>query len=741
MRNVLRQSKRKSGSKSRGFNGEAKIDGEPHGLNDDASEGESESAGEGAGRSKTSAKRRAFARRRGAGPKSRRPEKPHKEGKLRKIMNSWWDRLLGGVSSHSFSNQEAQYESHKTSRDFMWNSIGLGVWGMVFPLLTIVVTQLSGLELAGMFSLAFVTASLLMIVANYGVRTFQVSDLNESHSFSDYQVNRWITCIAMIVIGVLYCNVRGYTGEMFLISIGVYLYKMVDGLADVYEGRLQQKDKLYLAGISQTIRSGLVFVVFTLFLLITRNLGGACIAMAVTAIATFILVTAPLALLETPASRKPRFESVKLLFQECAPLFVALFLYSFIDNMPKFMMEGLLSYDNQLYFNALYFPAQAILMTVGLIYKPLLVKMAAAWADVNHRRRFDLFIVVMVLVILAITAVGAFFMDFIGIPIMSFLYGTDFEPFRKLSLIMIVAGGVTGIIDFLYQVITVLRKQRVVMRLYLMTFVCALFVPVLMISMTGLTGAVTSYLVLMAILLVLLLWEYVSVRVTYLKNPESEEPLSDIVPSHEAYADNALMMQNGSGLLGGYPVAYVGVKPAKSTGEGRARRKAAHEQQKRKAASGQQAAAQRAGKSAREGVRTEGSQAAAPRDKKPAAAGSQAAAGERAAAVRKMPSAAGSRTRKLSSEVAAARKDELTTRADGAAEHTATAGAAERPVTTPATPYASPAVADVSTGRAHEAGSPFQREMAERVSASAQANDTHPDSAGDADDASEKQEG
>lgn len=661
-------------------------EGEVRDLNGEAdtSEGERESGGA----ARRSARARAFARKRGMGPKSRRPDKPHKEGKLRKLMNSWWDRLLGGVSSHSFSNQEAQYESHKTSRDFMWNSIGLGAWGMVFPLLTIVVTQLSGLELAGMFSLAFVTATLLMIVANYGVRTFQVSDLNESHSFSDYQVNRWITCIAMIVIGVLYCNVRGYTGEMLLISIGVYLYKMVDGLADVYEGRLQQKDKLYLAGISQTIRSGLVFVVFTLFLLITRNLGGACVAMAITAIVTFVLVTAPLALLETPASRKPRFASVKRLFQECAPLFVALFLYSFIDNMPKFMMEGLLSYDNQLYFNALYFPAQAILMTVGLIYKPLLVKMAAAWADVNHRRRFDLFIVVMVVVILAITAIGAFFMNWIGIPIMSFLYGTDFEPFRRLSLIMIVAGGVTGIIDFLYQVITVLRKQRVVMRLYLMTFVCSLFVPVLMISMTGLTGAVTSYLVLMAILLVLLLWEYVSVRVAYLKHPESEEPLTDIVPSREAYADNAMMMQSGSGLLGAYPAAYVGVKPAKSTGEGRARRNAAaNGQRDRKAVSGRQGHKETGERQGRE-------TAPAKRNTRPNQA-----------------------PRKLPSSVAAARH---------------------------AAPYASPSVANVSTGRAHETGTAFQREMAARVgggtSAGAHARDAGRDVAGDADGAAEKPE-
>mgnify|MGYP007008371903 FL=1 len=102
---------------------------------------------------------------------------------------------------------------------------GRGAWGMVFPILTVVVTQLVGVEQAGMFSLAFVTGTLLMILANYGVRTYQVSDVTEEHSFSDYQINRLITCAFMVLVGVAYCMVRGYESQMFTISLGVYLYK------------------------------------------------------------------------------------------------------------------------------------------------------------------------------------------------------------------------------------------------------------------------------------------------------------------------------------------------------------------------------------------------------------------------------------------------------------------------------------------------------------------------------------
>lgn len=445
-------------------------------------------------------------------------KKPKQPNFVKRSINGWCNRLLG-VVSEGLDGQEEAYAAHRTTRDYVWNTVGIGVWGMVFPILTIVATQLVGVEQAGMFSMAFVTGMLLMYLANYGVRTYQVSDLEEAHTFTDYQINRWITCIAMIAVGVLYCMVRGYGNEMFLISMGVYAYKMLDGLADVYEGRLQQTDKLYLAGISQAFRSVVALVVFSVCLLVTRNLAVASIAMAVGAAATFIVLTFPLALLETPRSRAWSAGSVAELFKRCFPLFVALFLYALIDNMPKFVMEGVLSYDNQLYFNALYFPAQGILLTVGLIYKPLLVKMANVWADPAKRKRFDLIIVVMFAVVVGLTLVMAFVMGWIGLPIMSFMYGIDFEQFRGLCFIMLAAGGVTAAIDFLYQVITVLRQQKAVMKLYIITFGFSLFIPVLLVNFTGLPGAVIGYLIVMCILFVLLIWEYFRIRFEFASNP------------------------------------------------------------------------------------------------------------------------------------------------------------------------------------------------------------------------------
>ena len=439
-------------------------------------------------------------------------KKPHKQNFIARRVNAWFDRVVGAMKGDGLADADEMYGSHQTTRDFVWNSVGTACWSFVFPVVTMVSTQLIGVEQAGMISMAFVIALLLMFVGNFGTRAYQASDIKREHSFMDYQVTRWVTCVFMLLLGWIYCTFRGYSGDMMNITTGVLIYRCVDALADVYEGRLQQVDKLYLAGISQAIRSVAALIFFTILLVATRNAASACWAMAIVAIITLVVVTMPLALLETEKSHNFSFESVVKLLKITFPLFIALFLFNVVENMPKLVMEGTLTYDAQLYFNALYFPAQCILIIGQLVYKPLIVRMADVWQDDSKRKKFDLFLVVILLIVVGITAGAWFLMATIGIPVMSFFYGIDFEEFRELSYVMIVTGGVTCAIDFIYQVITVMRRQKDVTTLYLVTFGFSLFIPSLLIGFEGLNGAILSYLIIESILLVLLVWEYFRIR-------------------------------------------------------------------------------------------------------------------------------------------------------------------------------------------------------------------------------------
>ena len=352
-----------------------------------------------------------------------------------------------------------------------------------------------------------------MFVANYGVRTYQVSDLDEEHSFSDYQINRvdHLRRHGGGRRGVLH-RCAATPDQMLAISMGVYAVQ--DGgrrWPTCTKGACSRWTSCTWPASPRRSARCACFVVFSLVLFVhpqparrraspwpwprAPRLRGAHVPLGAVRDA------------EVAPGAPARGVAVGC-SSSASPCFVALFMYSLIDNMPKFVMEGVLSYDNQLYFNALYFPAQMHPADYrASIYKPLLVRMAEAWADPEKRRRFDLIIVVIMFVIVAHAPLwwpwswaGSAF------PVMSFLYGLDFEPFRGLCFIMLAAGGVTAAIDFLYQVITVLRRQQAVMRLYLITFGFSLFVPMLLVNFTGLPGAVIGYLIVMCILLVLLVF-------------------------------------------------------------------------------------------------------------------------------------------------------------------------------------------------------------------------------------------
>jgi O-antigen/teichoic acid export membrane protein len=431
---------------------------------------------------------------------------------IRGLASGWWDRLLDVADKRSFTAPASIYAADQTKRDYALNTIGLAAWGGLFPILSVVATQLAGAEQAGMFSMAFTTATLMLYVGNYGVRTYQVSDIDESDSFSSYVVQRSITCVLMLLVCWVWCGVRGYDGQMSLITWGAFGFRAVDAFADAYEARLQQMGKLYLSGMSQAVRAVAGMVVFTLLLLVTHNLVVACLGMALVALASFVLLTIPLTLLETPKSRGVDLLEVKELFVECFPAFAAQFLFALIETMPKFAMEGVLPYESQVYFNAIYFPAQTILMIVGFVYKPQLVRIANVWADRSKRARFDVIVFAMLGVSLAVTLVMLFVFGAVGVWLNGLMYGVDFEPYRTAQYLMIVAGGLSAAIDFLYQIITVLRQQAAATVVYLIAFVVVLVLSMVLVRMVGFDGAVYSYLVVMVALFAMLAVQYALVR-------------------------------------------------------------------------------------------------------------------------------------------------------------------------------------------------------------------------------------
>lgn len=430
------------------------------------------------------------------------------------IMKSWKNRLMEGMRHQDFANQVALYKSHRTVKDYLCNALGQACMGLMFPLLTILVSQICGCDSAGQFSMAFVVASVFQFIALFGVRTFQVSDVSEQDSFAAYQLQRILTCIIMVVISWVYLTLRHDSELMSSLLISLMTFKLVDSLADVYEGRLQQCDKLYLAGISQAIRCGGACFVFMLVLILFRDVQTATRALALFAGVSFVIITYPLAKFETPKSRG--WEAIELseLFYECFPAFLGQFLFALIDTSPKFIMEAILDYQQQLYFNALYFPAMAIVLVAALVYKPQLMKLSMLWTQSDNTKRFDTQTFIIATSIIGITTLMAFIMWNWGATLNGILYGVSFKHLQLEQLGMVIAGGLSACIDFFFQLLTIIRKQANAFTSYLISFGFVIICSLICITTLHFSGAVGSYVGAMILLCMLLCLQYVHARKT-----------------------------------------------------------------------------------------------------------------------------------------------------------------------------------------------------------------------------------
>lgn len=432
---------------------------------------------------------------------------PHMRGDT--LLARWTQRVQEGIEHQSFSSQVAQYRAHSTTRDYVWNTLGQASAGLLFPLLVILVTRVCGTAVAGQVSFAFVLATLLQFICTYGMRTLQVSDTDEHNSFAAYQLHRGLTSLVMFACAWAFLFARAYDTNMVTLCWSLIVFKLVDGIADVYEGRLQQYDKLYLAGISQSIRHALSFSIFSLMLLITRSAQLASITLAIASLITLLFVSIPLTKFETPQTRAAEKLEIRELFLDAAPAFLGQFLFALIDAIPKFGIEAYLPSSQQLYFNALYFPAMAIVLVAGLIYKPQLTRLSFLWNEDKNIRSFTLKTAQLAFVILVVSGIGIYTFYRWGADINQVLYGVSFHHLVAEQVLMICAGFLSALVDMTFSMLCLMRKQAQAYNAYLIALATGIVASIVLISTTHLTGAVWAYLISMGILASLLLVRYV----------------------------------------------------------------------------------------------------------------------------------------------------------------------------------------------------------------------------------------
>lgn len=392
----------------------------------------------------------------------------------------------------------------------MWNAINAILSACQCPVILLVITRTNGVYDAGVFSIAFAVASLMLYVGLYGLRRFQASDVNEKYSFGEYHGMRFITSGAMVLASLGYCfwgvSFNDYSWSKFSVVFMVCMLKLIQAYSDVIHGRMQQMGRLDVATKCSSIRYTLEVISYTAMLIVTHDL----------AISTFVCIAVSLAVMmltTVNAGRKyavltPSFESkaMRALIVEGFPLFVSLFLNMYISNAPKYAIDSFLTEEIQAYYNIIFMPAFMVGLLANFIFNPILTSYAELWfsGEKAKIKKLTRLIGRQCFLVLGITAAGLIVAYTIGIPILSWIFGIDLGSYKYELCVVMLGGGMLAYSTFFSTVVTIIRMQKPMLICYLVAAIAAKVMAGFFVVNYGIMGAAALYGVIMTILSIML---------------------------------------------------------------------------------------------------------------------------------------------------------------------------------------------------------------------------------------------
>ena len=392
-------------------------------------------------------------------------------------------------------------ESVGNKEKYIWNILGgLSSSGSSL-VLSIAVNRILGGAQGGVFAFAYANAQLMYTIGAFEVRPYQSTDVKENYKFNTYVSLRIVTCAFMVLATIIYVLFNDFPLEKSIIVVLMTIFKMLEAFADVYAGRFQQRDRIDLSGKLYFVRMVTSVMAFIFMLLVTNNMMIASLVMCL--VSGVLLYVYDYRQLFSEDKGKMDFDKKNLmtLLKEVLPLFIGAFIMMYISNAPKYAIEMVYNDDMQNIYNILFMPAFVINMFSIFVFRPLMITMAQDWAtgDLKSLRSILVKIYLMICGLTCVALIGTWML---GIPILSIIYGVNLASYKDHLMMVMLGGGISAMLTFSCQVITIMRQQKIMLLGYLIAFIYAFAISKHLVMKWELTGAILAYSSAMGLLVI-----------------------------------------------------------------------------------------------------------------------------------------------------------------------------------------------------------------------------------------------
>lgn len=396
-------------------------------------------------------------------------------------------------------------------KDYVWNSLGSLLQSAISPVLLIVITRLNGIDDSGLFSFAISLSVVFWAVSLWGGRTYQVSDIKREFSSGGYVAVRFVASLIVVISAVVFCFLSGYnTTKTGLIMILV-TFKILESIADSLYGVLQIHRKLYIAGISLTMKAMLGFTAFIVVDILTKNvIYGALAILLVNALIIFLYDVLWVRRVETISiSKKLCKEYITqavVIMKHTSVVFVVTFLTMFSLNIPRYFLDK--SHPDQIgYFGIMAMPITLLGLFISFIIQPNVVNLSELLAK-RKLKEFAQVVSKMNYITFGIGVLSVIMSYLIGVWVLNTIFGININNFRLDLTIMVIGAAANAFVSIYVNLLIIMRRFKGQFYTLLLTDILAVVMSMCLIEQLAMLGSVLVFMMISFLQLALLLVIY-----------------------------------------------------------------------------------------------------------------------------------------------------------------------------------------------------------------------------------------
>ncbi len=395
--------------------------------------------------------------------------------------------------------------NHKSGKwTIIWNSFAGAISAGQAAIVLIFISAKQGIKIAGMVTIAYAIANVFMSIGKYGVRNYQVTDINEGYSFKEYVQCRRITIFLSFFLMLLYIAYgflcKGYSFQKILIIFEVSVLKNIDAFEDVFIGRYQQIGRLDIGAKILFIRQFIVTALICVLVIAKCNIHIVFIFSIFVSIVVDVYTIHRTMTIPVIDKRLERDKIVEIL-KKNLPLCVGTTLAIYVGNIPKYVIDAYSTEETQAIFGFIMMPVFVITLLNTFIYQPFIKDLGEEWKQ--DLRLFCKRIVKQCLIVLFMSVSIVVLFSFIGLPILSQIYSVDLTKYNDEFVILLIGGAVYALAYYLTVPITVLRQQKYIAIVYIGVTALTILFGEFFVIYGDMMGAAILYLVLNLIIAIL----------------------------------------------------------------------------------------------------------------------------------------------------------------------------------------------------------------------------------------------